>query len=119
MIPYIIHRDATAAQTFDWGSLLWLCNDQLSTGAAQALGISEVLAGQRNPLHYHPNCEELLYVLEGECRHSFDGQWFELRPGSLIRIPAGVKHNLENTGPGALKCLIAFSSAARETVFLE
>jgi quercetin dioxygenase-like cupin family protein len=60
-----------------------------------------------------------LFVLAGTCRHSYDGQWIDLRPASLIRIPAGVRHNLVNTGEGTLTCLVAFSSGARETVFLE
>ena len=55
--------------------------------------------------------------MKGE--HSFDDQSIALRAGSTIRIPAGVKHNLANTGPDVLTCLIAFSSGTRETVFLE
>jgi mannose-6-phosphate isomerase-like protein (cupin superfamily) len=43
----------------------------------------------------------------------------DLRPGSTIRIPAGVRHNMENTGAEPIVCLIAFSSGTRETVFLE
>ncbi len=52
-------------------------------------------------------------------RHSLDDETVELKPGSTIRIPAGVKHNLENTGSETITCLISFSSGARETVFLE
>ncbi|MDX1945381.1 MAG: cupin domain-containing protein [Pirellulaceae bacterium] len=61
----------------------------------------------------------MLYLLAGQGLHSLDGEWVELRPGSLIRIPAGVKHNLVNTGVTTLECLIAFSSGVRETVFFE
>ncbi|MFM9964719.1 MAG: hypothetical protein ACKV2Q_26230 [Planctomycetaceae bacterium] len=42
-----------------------------------------------------------------------------LQRGSVIRIPAGVRHNLSNTGSETIVCLISFSSGARETVFLE
>jgi len=33
-------------------------------------------------------------------------------------IPAGVKHNLTNTGTTDVVCVISFSSPDRETVFL-
>lgn len=117
--PFVIHGDQTPCDAFPWGTLQWLCNARLSPGAAQTLGVSVIHPGQRNPLHYHPNCEELLYVLSGTGRHSCDGALVDLQPGSLIRIPAGARHNLVNTGDEPLSCLIAFSSGNRETVFLE
>ncbi|HEV7222366.1 MAG TPA: cupin domain-containing protein [Pirellulales bacterium] len=116
---FVTLDDELPTETFAWGSLKWLCNGTLSPGAVQTVGVSRILSGQRNPLHYHPNCEEVLHVLAGSGRHSFDGEWIELRAGSTIRIPGGVKHNLENTGGDALVCLISFSSGSRETVFLE
>lgn len=117
--PIVIHSDVTPNEPFEWGQLQWLCNHKLSPGALQTFGISRIEPGQRNPLHYHPNCEELLYMLAGTGRHSFDGQEVELRPGSLIRIPAGVRHNLVNTGDEPIVCVISFSSGERETVFLD
>ena len=113
------HAHEIPEESFAWGTLKWLCNDRLSPGAAQTVGLSRILPGKRNPLHYHPNCEEVLHVLSGNGRHSFDGEWVDLEPGSTIRIPPGVKHNLLNTGAGPLDCLITFSSGQRETVFLE
>ena len=115
----VAQRDQLAEQAFPWGTLRWPCNGQLQPGARQTLGICQIFAGQGNPLHYHPNCEELLYVLEGRGRHSIDGQWVELRSGTAIRVPIGVKHNLINEGTETMVCMIAFSSGDRQTVFLE
>lgn len=114
-------NDAAALpeETFEWGTLKWLCNSKICPGAAQTVGICHILSGQRNPVHFHPNCEEVLYMLAGEGEHSIDGEPIQLREGFTIRIPAGVKHNLKNTGTGVLSCLISFSSGSRETVFLE
>jgi quercetin dioxygenase-like cupin family protein len=118
VIPVTDSHDLPA-ETFAWGSIKWLCNGRLLPGAAQTLGLCHILPGQGNPLHYHPNCEELLYVLAGTGRHSYDGRWIPLRPGVTIRIPAGVRHNLVNEGWDPLSCVIAFSSGDRQTVFLE
>jgi len=102
-----------------WGTLQWLCNGKLSPGAAQTVGIATILPGQRNPVHFHPNCEEVLHVLSGRGLQSYDGRAIELKAGMTIRIPAGVKHNMVNTGPETLKALISFSNGDRQTVFLE
>lgn len=117
--PYVVESSDFPAESFPWGTLRWLCNQRLSPGAEQTLGTCEIFPGARNPVHYHPNCEELLYMLSGTGRHSFDGEEIELRPGSLIRIPAGVRHNLVNTGNEPITCLISFSTGDRQTVFLE
>jgi len=106
-------------ERYEWGTLQWLCNATLSPGSQQTLGLAVILPGRQNPLHYHPNCEEVLHVLSGQGRHSYDGRWVDLTPGMTIRIPAGVKHNLVNTGGEPLRTLIAFSTGDRQTVFLE
>jgi len=115
----VTQRDELPEQPFSWGALRWLSNGQLQPGAQQTVGICRIFAGQGNPLHYHPNCEEVLHVLAGRGRHSIDGKWVELRPGTTIRIPVGVKHNLINEGSETMECVIAFSSGDRQTVFVE
>lgn len=107
------------AQSFTWGAIKWLCNRELAPSTEQTFGLVHILPGQQNPVHYHPNCEEILYVLSGECDHSFDGDWVHLTPGMLISIPAGIRHNLVNRGWEPVICVISFSSADRQTVFLE
>jgi len=104
-------------ENYDWGTLQWLCNDAISPGSQQTVGICHIHPGMKNPIHYHPNCEEILYVIEGVGRHSFNGEFVELRAGSTARIPIGVKHNFENIGDQVLICLIVFSSGKRQTVF--
>ena len=102
-----------------WGSLQWLCSAKLSPGAAQTVGLAEIFPGRRNPVHYHPNCEEVLYMVSGYGQHTLDGRVIELKAGMTIRIPAGLKHNMINTGKEPIRSLISFSSGDRKTVFLE
>lgn len=115
----VTNIDDLPAEAFEWGAIKWLSNAKLSPGATQTLGICHILPGQRNPVHYHPNCEEMLYVLSGRGQHSLDGELLEVKPGTTIRIPTSVKHNLQNTGWEPITCLLSFSSGTRETVFLE
>jgi len=106
-------------ETNAWGTLQWVCNEKLMPGAAQTVGLATILPNQKNPVHYHPNCEEVLNVLSGRGVQSYDGRTIELKTGMTICIPAGVKHNVVNTGPEPFKAVISFSSGDRRTVFLE
>jgi len=107
------------AQEFTWGTLKWVCNEKLAPGAQQTIGLATILPGHGNPLHFHPNCEEVLYVISGCGTHSSEGQTIDLKPGTTLCIPVGVKHKLANTGSEPLKTLVSFSSGDRKTVFLE
>jgi quercetin dioxygenase-like cupin family protein len=102
-----------------WGTLQWVCNNQLMPGSEQTVGLATILPGKQNPVHYHPNGEEVLYVISGQGLHSYDGGAILLKAGMTIRIPAKVKHNLVNTGTETLRTLVSFSSGHRKTVFLE
>ena len=107
------------AELFSWGELRWLCSEKQSAGALQTFGHCRIFPGHVNPMHFHPNCEELLYLVTGQGEHRFNDDWVKLEAGTLIRIPAFVRHCLRNTGTKPLECLISFSSGNRETVFLE
>ena len=117
--PFVASLHTAQVETFPWGELRWLCSDRLSPGAQQTFGHCRIAPQTVNPLHFHPNCEELLYLLSGAGEHRFGDDWIPLSAGALIRIPAGVRHCLRNTGDTPLECLISFSSGVRETIFLE
>ena len=103
----------------DWGTLQWVCNDKLMPGSEQTVGLATILPGKRNPVHFHPNCEDVLYVISGQGLHSYDGRTIQLKAGMTIRIPAKVKHNMVNTGTEMLRTLVSFSTGDRKTVFPE
>lgn len=102
-----------------WGTLQWVCNDKLMPGSAQTVGLATILPGKHNPVHFHPNCEEVLYVISGQGVNSYNGRTIELKAGMTIRIPAKVTHNLVNTGTEPLRTLVSFSTGDRKTVFLD
>jgi mannose-6-phosphate isomerase-like protein (cupin superfamily) len=102
-----------------WGTLQWVCNDKLMPGSAQTVGLATILPGKRNPVHFHPNCDEVLYVISGQGLNSYNGRTIELKAGMTIRIPAKVTHNLVNTGTETLRTLVSFSTGDRKTVFLD
>lgn len=102
-----------------WGKLAWLVGEAQMPGAEQTLGVVTIEPGERNPLHMHPNCEELLYVVEGEADHKLGDEMFHIKVGDVIRIPRGVPHWAQAKGTAPLVAVISFSSGDRQTENLE
>jgi quercetin dioxygenase-like cupin family protein len=67
----------------------WLFDGQRPRGAAQTLDHIVIQSGQKNPLHAHPNCEEVLYLISGQLDHSLGDAVYRLDPGEAIRVRAG------------------------------
>lgn len=80
-------------------------------GCRQMTQFTGVIPTGRAPLHAHPH-EEAVYILAGSGRLWIEDQPVgELRSGSVVFFPIGVRHTLENTGREDMKVLGAFSPA--------
>jgi quercetin dioxygenase-like cupin family protein len=117
--PQAVREEEQPSLSFPWGAIKWLCNGEIDPAALQTFGLVFINPGQQNPPHYHPNCEELIYVLSGECDHRLGDATIHLEPGSLLRIPANAVHCAVNTGWDPVRMVIVYSAPDRETVFLE
>lgn len=112
---HVVDSNAVAPIPFEWGTLTWLFNREVDPEAQQTFGICRIQPGHSNPRHRHPNCDEILYVVRGECDHSLGEQTFRLRPGMMIRVPAGVAHHAQCLGSEPLEAIVVFSSGDRQT----
>jgi mannose-6-phosphate isomerase-like protein (cupin superfamily) len=54
-------------------------------------------------LHAHATMEECFFFLKGTGVYVVDDQTIDLQSGVFVRIPAGVPHRLEATGPEPLE----------------
>jgi quercetin dioxygenase-like cupin family protein len=109
-----VRRDVGAnAEPTDFGSVQWAVRENDPPGAEQTIGLAVFDPGKSNAEHIHPNCEEVVYVLDGEVRHTLGDQQTVLRPGDLIVVPRNVPHRLINDGDAAVRTYIVFSSADR------
>lgn len=111
--------DKVQQEKHPWGWIRWLMNSKLDPQSAMTFGIVQVNAGQTNPRHIHPNCEELLYVLSGSCEHVLGKQTCVLKAGDVIRIPAGVPHFARTFDKQAMKAVIVYSSGDRQFELVE
>ncbi len=104
-------------QEFDWGRLTWLASRALGNSATMTLGRAIIKAGRENPVHRHPNCDEILHLLRGRIAHALGDDEVIMEPGDVIVIPAGTWHNARSMGDEAAEMVICFSSADRQTEF--
>jgi len=82
-----------------------------AVGCQQMTQFTGVIPTGRAPLHAHPH-EEAVYIVAGTGRLWIEDKPVgELRPGSVVFFPIGVRHTLENTGREDMKVLGAFSPA--------
>jgi quercetin dioxygenase-like cupin family protein len=102
-------------EEFDWGELHWICNQKLFTGAALTFGECTILPGKQNARHAHPNGDEILYVISGECIHSAGEEAVTLKPGMAIYINSGIPHAARCIGDQPFRAIIAYTSGDRKT----
>ena len=110
--------EKVAAQKFPWGSIRWVMNDQIDPQAAVTVGLVEIAAGQSNPLHIHPNCEEVLHVLSGAMEHRIGNEWVKLKAGDTLRIPQGMVH-MGRTKEEACRVMVVYNTGARQMTAVE
>ena len=110
----VVDSQEVAIDKFPWGKIRWLWNSKIDPNAQQTFGIVRIDPGEKNMKHIHPNCEELLYVISGECEHSFGDKVYHLKKGMLIAIPPGVDHHAVNIGNEPFEAVISYSSPERQ-----
>jgi quercetin dioxygenase-like cupin family protein len=98
-----------------WGRLVWTASRQVGNSQTMSFGRVTIRAGQENPRHRHPNCDEILHLLSGRLEHSLAGETFVLEAGDTVSIPQGVWHQARAVGEENAEIVICFSSADRLT----
>jgi quercetin dioxygenase-like cupin family protein len=89
---------------------------RLGNSSTLTVGKCYIGPGLENPRHCHPNCDEVLHVLQGDIEHSLNGHTFRVSSGATVSIPKGSMHNARNLGAEEAVLLIVFSSPDRKTI---
>jgi len=101
---------------FEWGRLEWMVSGAMGNSDTLTVGKCYIEPAMGNPLHYHPNCDEVLHVLAGRIRKHVGDAYVDMGPGDTISIPAGAMHRAENIGDRECELLICYDSPHREVV---
>src|SRR5882757_6599598 len=111
-------RTAAQAQreTQPWGELQWFASRALGNSTTMTVGRAIIRPGQANPVHRHPNCDEILQVRSGHIMHKIGDREVEMQAGDIVTIPQGMAHNARNIGTEDAVLDISFSSADRVAI---
>lgn len=96
-----------------WGAMEWLADDALRPGTGLSLARMTVRAGAVSPAHSHPDCTEVIHVLEGAVEQRVGGDRHQLGPGATVVVPPGEIHASRALGPGDAVLVVAYSSGSR------
>ncbi|MBA2963984.1 MULTISPECIES: cupin domain-containing protein [Ramlibacter] len=76
---------------------------------ALSLWRQSLVPGGATPPHSHP-CDEAVLCLAGQGEVEIEGQRHAFGPGQTVVLPAGVLHQIFNTGDATLECTAVFSA---------
>ena len=74
--------------------------------------------GDRIPLHTHP-IEEVILIEEGTADVRLGDERRTVRPGTVVFVPKGVPHGMDNAGRGVLRLRAVYSSTVVSLQYLE
>jgi len=111
----LLRKTDTVVDPFPWGRLEWYARKSLN-GTNITTGFCYLDPKMENAMHSHPNCDEILCVLEGSIIHRLNGEEIEMNKGDSLVIPQGAVHNALNTSDQETVMSIVFTAGDRETV---
>jgi mannose-6-phosphate isomerase-like protein (cupin superfamily) len=100
-------------QKHPWGEMDWLANSELGSSESVSVARMRVAPEGITERHRHPNCDEVVLVLEGKGELELDGKSFNLAPGDCRVVPAGRRHLDRNVGSQELLLVHTYGSGQR------
>jgi quercetin dioxygenase-like cupin family protein len=98
-------------ESLDWGDRRWFCLPGL-TQSKQLILVEVILKpGCGHNFHYHPNQEEMVFVLEGEILHWLEQEKTIIRAGDSVFIPEKVIHASLNVSDQPVRVLAILGPA--------
>ena len=81
----------------------------LYTAKNMQLVVMSLEVGEEIGMETHPEHDQFIRIDAGSAKAILNGGESELSDGSCVIIPAGVEHNIVNTGEGKLKLYTIYS----------
>jgi quercetin dioxygenase-like cupin family protein/type 1 glutamine amidotransferase len=109
----LLPRADAQVQVQPWGKLEWFASRELGNSTSMTVGIATISPGKENPVHFHPNCDEILHVLQGHIMNRVGDKEYEMHAGDTVTIPEGIPHNARNIGTDDAVLSISYNSPDR------
>jgi len=114
---FILRENQREKLEFDWGSLIWHASKKLKNSTKITIGKCIIKPFKSNPLHYHPDCYEILIVEKGKILHiDENGNEILLKEGDCITIPENLAHRAKNITNKNVILTVCFSKGNRKAI---
>jgi quercetin dioxygenase-like cupin family protein len=114
-ISNVVRGSEVPVEQTPWGSLQWLVGRNMPQ-YGMTVGRVTFKPGESNPIHAHPNCDEVLFVVSGAIEHSLPGGGTVLmNPGDCIALDRRRGHRAKNVGTTEAVVMVVFNSSERQT----
>jgi len=94
-----------------WGPHEWLSRPGLTDAEKLLVVRVKMPAGKAHEFHRHPECEEVLYILEGQAEQWVGEKKQILKAGEVAHIPTNVVHGTYNISDSVCVFLAILSPA--------
>lgn len=106
------HRDRIEPLVADHGEIIReLAGPSASPLTRHSLAEVVLPPGKGSLPHYHPEVEEVYYLLWGEAEMEVDGQVERVGPGDVVVIPSKSVHHIRNLGDTEVILLVSCAPA--------
>jgi quercetin dioxygenase-like cupin family protein/type 1 glutamine amidotransferase len=112
----VLAKSAVEVLPQPWGKLEWFASRPIGNSGTMTVGQATIAPGKFNPPHWHPNCDEILHVVQGHIMHRVGDKEYEMRAGDTVVIPEGTVHNARNIGTEDAVLWVSFNSADRVAI---
>ncbi len=100
----IVHENDSKQVPDICGKILELLNQENSDCKLMSIATVLINSGEISKLHYHKIMEEIYYIVEGNAEITINNDKAKMvYAGHAILIPAGITHQIKNTGNNTLK----------------
>jgi len=107
----VIHESEVETLNLPGRALKWLIHPSQKISDKCSMNTVTINSGETvKPAHYHPNSEEVIYVVSGEGKVMIDNEVHIIKTGTTILFPQGSIHMVRNSGSEALKLICFFTS---------
>ncbi|MDH3476527.1 MAG: cupin domain-containing protein, partial [Rhodospirillales bacterium] len=100
-------------QATEWGAMDWLVDDAMVENAGLSVARMTLERDACSPGHRHPDCNEVIHLIEGSVEQTVDRHRHVMEPGDTVFVPAGAHHRSRNIGPGAAVVIVSYSAGTR------
>lgn len=82
---------------------------ELITGAHSQLVAMTLRSGEEIGEEVHDDVDQIFLFVDGQCEAVLDGEHSPARPGQVVFVQAGTRHNVVNTGDASLRLLTIYA----------